>query len=352
MKQIIFHQLFEKETSTYSYILADVDSKEAVIIDPVIEMVERDLALLRELGVELKYVLDTHVHADHVTASGELRRRTGAKVGVSAAYDLACVDLHLNDGQELTLGEQRIQVLHTPGHTSGCLSYVIGDRVFTGDALLIRGCGRTDFQGGSAERLYESIRTKIFTLPETTMIFPGHDYKGFTHSTVGLERLHNPRLRDSMTREEFVALMGNLNLAYPKKIKEAVPANLACGLPDIFAPMDPQLLEGIPVVTATEIQPRLGQILVIDVRGDDEFNGQLGHIPTARLISLGEGFSERLAKENRELETVFVCRSGKRSLEATRRAQELGFSRVYSLAGGMIHWNELNLPRVSDLGGS
>ncbi len=344
--------MFEKESSTYTYLLADAVSKEAVLIDPVIEMVERDLALLRELGVNLKYVLDTHVHADHVTASGELRRRTGAKIGVSSAYDLACVDLHLNHGQELNIGNLRIQVLHTPGHTSGCLSYVIGDRIFTGDALLISGCGRTDFQGGSAERLYESIRTKIFTLPEAMMIFPGHDYKGLTHSTVGLERLHNPRLHDNVTREQFVELMGNLNLAYPKKIKEAVPANLACGLPDLFAPMDPQHLEGVPVVTAPEIRPRLGQILFIDVRGDDEFNGELGHIPTARLISLGEGFSERLAKESRDLETVFVCRSGKRSLEAARRAQELGFTRVYSLAGGMVHWNELNLPRVSDLGGS
>jgi glyoxylase-like metal-dependent hydrolase (beta-lactamase superfamily II)/rhodanese-related sulfurtransferase len=352
MGQMIFHQLFEKESSTYTYIVADSDTNEAVIIDPVIEMVERDLALLRELGVHLKYVLDTHVHADHVTGSGELRRRTGAKVGVSAAYDMACVDLHLNDGQELKIGSHHLRVLHTPGHTSGCLSYVIEDRVFTGDALLIRGCGRTDFQGGSAERLFESIRTKIFSLPETTMIFPGHDYKGFTHSTVGLERNHNPRLRDEMTREQFVELMANLNLAYPKKIKEAVLANLACGLPDIFAPIDPQLLEGIPVVTAPEIQPRLGQILVIDVRGYDEFNGELGHIPTARLISLGEGFNERLSKENRELETVFVCRSGKRSLEAARRAHELGFARVYSLSGGMLQWNELNLPRVIDLRGS
>ncbi len=349
---MIFQQLFETETSTYSYVIADASSREAVLIDPVIEMVERDLALVKELGVRLKYVLDTHVHADHVTASGELRRRTGAKVGVSSAYDLACADLHLTDGQNLELGTLNIRVLETPGHTSGCLSFVIGDRVFTGDALLIGGCGRTDFQGGSSERLFESIKTKIFTLPEEMLIFPGHDYKGFTFSTVGQERLCNSRLRDGVTREQFVELMGNLNLAYPKKIKEAVPANLACGLPELFAPLDPQLLEGVPVVSALEIRSRLGQIAVIDVRGLDEFNGELGHITTARLISLGEGFSERLAKESRELETVFVCRSGKRSLEAARRAQELGFTRVYSLAGGMIQWNELNLPRVSDLGGS
>jgi sulfur dioxygenase len=352
MSELIFHQLFEKETSTYTYVVADPESGAAAIIDPVIEMVERDLSLLRDLGVSLKYVLDTHVHADHVTGAGELRRHTGAKIGVSAAYDLACVDLHLNDGQELSLGAHRIRVLHTPGHTSGCLSYVIGNRVFTGDALLIRGCGRTDFQEGSAARLYDSVRTKLFSLPGETEVFPGHDYKGFTRSTIGLERSYNPRLRDGVTRDEFVELMANLKLAYPKKIQEAVPANVACGLPDVFAPLAPELLEGVPVVSAQEIHPRLGQVTVIDVRGEDEFNGDLGHIPSARLIPLGEAFRERLLGEDPNRDTIFVCRSGKRSLEAARRARDLGFTRAYSMAGGMLRWNELNLPRVSDHGGS
>lgn len=227
---LLFYQLFEKDTSTYTYLLADRETKEAVIIDPVIETIERDLHLVQELGLKLKYTLDTHIHADHVTASGEIRRRTGAQLGLGAGYDSHCADLNLKDGESLPFGSQAIKVIHTPGHTNGCVSYYIDNKIFTGDALLIRGCGRTDFQDGSSEHLFDSVREKIFSLPETTEVFPAHDYKGFTKSSVLLEKRFNPRLNETVSKENFVNIMSELHLDQPKKIGIAVPANLQCGL--------------------------------------------------------------------------------------------------------------------------
>jgi sulfur dioxygenase len=230
MSDLIFHQLFEQETSTFTYLVGDPLTKEAIIIDPVIEMVDRDLNLLKELGLKLQYILDTHVHADHITGSGFLRNKTGAKIGVSAEYRLDCVDLQLSDGQEIHFGEKIITVIHTPGHTNGCLTFKIGSMIFTGDALLIRSCGRTDFQQGSSDKLFDSIRVKLFKLPDETQVYPGHDYKGFTHTTIGLEKKFNPRLNLTISKDEFRQIMENLNLGEPKKIHEAVPANLVCGL--------------------------------------------------------------------------------------------------------------------------
>ena len=227
---MIFHQLFEKESSTYTYLLADADSKEAVIIDPVLETVERDFKLITELGLTLKYILDTHVHADHITSSGELRKRTGAKIALSAVYGLGCPDLALEDGQELKFGKHSLKAIHTPGHTSGCMTYQVENKLFTGDALLIRGCGRTDFQEGSAEQLFNSVREKIFKHPEDFMIYPAHDYKGFTSTRIGDEMKLNPRLKMSVSKDEFIQIMDNLHLDYPKKIQQAVPANQTCGI--------------------------------------------------------------------------------------------------------------------------
>ena len=224
---MIFRQLFDYDTWTYTYLLADAQRGEAVLIDAVLEQLERDVALLNELGLTLKYVFDTHVHADHVTASGALRERTGCKVGVSAQGGVDCADLQLKEGDQFAFGAHRIDVLETPGHTDSCLSFVCGDRVFTGDALFVRGCGRTDFQQGDAGKLYDSIVGKLYALPDITQVYPGHDYRGMSCSTIGEEKRHNPRVR--LGRDGFIQLMAQLNLAYPKKIDVAVPANLLCG---------------------------------------------------------------------------------------------------------------------------
>lgn len=352
MSEIIFHQLFEKETSTYTYLLADPVTKEAVIIDPVVEMVERDLKLISELGLKLKYILDTHVHADHVTGSGEIRKQTGAKVAISSAYDMACADLHLEDGQELKFGSHVIRAIHTPGHTSGCLSYYTGNVVFTGDALLIRGSGRTDFQGGSSEQLFHSVREKIFQLPEDTVVFPGHDYKGFTRSSIGLEKRLNPRLNTNITMDQFREIMANLKLAYPKKIQEAVPANLQCGLPLTSEILNAGSVDGLPTVTPEDLYTKLGHVRVIDVRGEDEFNNELGHIPHAKLSTLGPQLEKTLNETRGDNEIIFVCRSGKRSGEATRIALSKGFEKVYNMQGGMLRWHELRYPTERDMGGS
>jgi len=349
---LVFHQLFEKETSTYTYLLGDKNTKEAVLIDPVIETVERDLQLLSDLDLKLKYILDTHVHADHITGSGEIRKRTGAKVGVSSAYDMACPDLHIEDGQEISFGEFTIKAIHTPGHTSGCLSYQMGNKVFTGDALLVRGCGRTDFQEGSSEKLFMSVRDKLFALPDDTVVYPAHDYKGFSQTSIGLEKRLNPRLNLSLTKDDFIGIMAGLKLAYPKKIQEAVPANLQCGLPLKSRILNSGFVDGVPTVTPEDLFTKLGHIKVIDVRGQDEFNNELGHIPHAVLSTLGPDLDQMLSSENREKELIFVCRSGKRSGEATKLALTKGFGKVYSLQGGMLRWNELKFPFERDMGGS
>ncbi|MFO1464476.1 MAG: MBL fold metallo-hydrolase [bacterium] len=229
MGGLLFRQLFDYDTYTYTYLLADTESREAVLIDTVQGQVARDLQLLRELGLRLKYVLDTHVHADHVTGAGEIRRATGAQSGVGAGAGVGCADLALKEGDELTFGRFRLRVISTPGHTDGCLSYFLGDRVFTGDALFVRGTGRTDFQQGSPEKLYDSITGKLFLLPPETLVYPGHDYRGMTVSTIGEEKAFNPRLGGGKRREEFVAIMKGLKLGLPKQIHMAVPANLKCG---------------------------------------------------------------------------------------------------------------------------
>lgn len=227
--KVIFYQLFEAESSTYTYLIADPETKEAALVDTVIETVDRDLQLIRELGLKLKYVIDTHVHADHITGAGEIRKRTGAKTALSENAKVDCVDIPLRDGHELFLGQHKITALATPGHTDSCMSFVFDGRVFTGDALLIRGTGRTDFQQGSAEKLFESVHGKLFSLPDGLQVYPGHDYRGHTSSTIGMEKMFNSRLRVGTPKEEFIKTMSELKLAHPKKIHEALPANMACG---------------------------------------------------------------------------------------------------------------------------
>lgn len=230
---VIFRQLFEPESSTYTYLLACPETRQAVLVDPVLETVDRDLAAVQDLGLTLAYTLETHVHADHVTSAARLRSLTGSKVACPDMDGISCADVAVSEMQPLDVGTIRLQPLFTPGHTESHHSYLIETptsvRVLTGDALLIDGCGRTDFQGGDPELLYRSIHEKIFTLPDEALVYPGHDYHNRQVSTVGQEREHNPRLGGGKTVEEFVRIMAELHLPYPHKIDVAVPANLRCG---------------------------------------------------------------------------------------------------------------------------
>jgi len=231
---MIFRQLFDQETGTYTYVIGDLDTQEAVLVDPVLEQVERDLSLIRELGLTLTACLETHVHADHITGTGKLREITGCQGIVPVQAKAQCADRFVEHGETVQVGSLSVEVIATLGHTDSHMAYRVGDRVLTGDALLIRGCGRTDFQSGDPGLMYDHITQHLFTLPETTFVFPGHDYKGRTVSTIGEEKRFNPRFVDPETqqlrsRESFMAQMISLNLPNPKKIQEAVPANERCG---------------------------------------------------------------------------------------------------------------------------
>jgi sulfur dioxygenase len=224
-------QLFDPESSTFTYFLVDRDSREAVAIDSVDRQVERDLLLVQRLDLRLRYVLETHAHADHITGAGHLRERTGALAAAPSGCGIASANLQLQDGDTLLFGvAQAITALHTPGHTAGSMSFLWQGNVFTGDTLLIDGCGRTDFQSGDAGALFDSVQSKLFTLPPNTRVYPGHDYRGNSVSTIGWEKRHNARLA-GRDRAAFVALMADLHLPKPKMIDIAVPANKLLGIP-------------------------------------------------------------------------------------------------------------------------
>lgn len=350
-KDIIFHQLFEPVSSTYTYVIADKKTNEAAIIDPVLETVDRDSKLIEELGLKVIYALDTHIHADHITGAGELRKRLGLKSAVSAEAHVNCVDIPLEDGQELLLGDKTIKVIATPGHTNTCLTFAFEGMIFTGDALLIRGCGRTDFQQGSSDTLFKSVREKLFKLPDEVVIYPGHDYRGLTSSTIGVEKKFNARLKETISLDEFKKIMSELNLANPKKIHEAVPANLACGVPKDSRTMHPQIVDGTPEISVEDLFNHMNEVKskkvrLIDVRGRDEYNNELGHIDGAELITLGPDLAAFLEKGDRSEEIVFVCRSGGRSGTATQDSIKLGYKYTINMAGGMLRWNEKKLPVV------
>lgn len=228
-----FRQLFDTESSTYTYLLADLETKEAVIIDPVLEQAKRDAQLIKDLGFKLKYAMNTHMHADHITGTGWLKQLLPGSESVIAKASGAKADKYLVEGDKINFGRHHIDTLATPGHTNGCMAYVIHEQgcIFTGDTILIRGCGRTDFQEGNPQHLYENVHGKIFTLPENFRIYPAHDYKGQLESSVWEEKQYNPRLTKSL--EEFVKIMNNLNLPYPKKIDASLPANRECGVYNI-----------------------------------------------------------------------------------------------------------------------
>ncbi len=232
---MLFRQFFEPESSTYTYLLASGAGREALIIDPVKGMTTHYLQAIRELDLKLVRAIDTHTHADHVTALGDLRDATGCVTIMGEFTNAQCVSEHVREGDILNVDGTRLQAIYTPGHTDESFSFVLNPKtpeaVFTGDVLLIRGTGRTDFQNGDAEKSWDSIVNKLFVLPDTTLVYPAHDYKGWTVSSIAEERHHNPRLAGK-TREQYVDIMHNLNLPDPKQMDVAVPANLACGQPD------------------------------------------------------------------------------------------------------------------------
>lgn len=227
-------QLFDPQSSTYSYLIWDRETREAALVDPVLEQVERDIKLVRELGLKLSYTLETHVHADHITGSGMLRKRLNSIVMVHESSQAKCADILLRNGDLLPLGKSKIRVLSTPGHTTNDVSFLIPGAVLTGDTLLIRGCGRTDFQSGDAGTLFDSITQQLFTLPDSTIVYPGHDYQGRTSSTIAEEKQYNPRLGNGLSRDSFISIMNKLKLDPPSRIREALPSNLRCGGLDCY----------------------------------------------------------------------------------------------------------------------
>jgi glyoxylase-like metal-dependent hydrolase (beta-lactamase superfamily II) len=240
---MIFRQLFESDSSTYTYLIADPGTGEAILIDPVIDTVERDLQVLKDMGLKLTATLETHVHADHLTGALKLKGQTGSKIAYPAMVQSSCIDIGVKEGEAFRVGNIELNPLFTPGHTEHHHAYLIDTPVhkmlFTGDALLIEACGRTDFQSGSAEDLYNSIHNKVFSLPDETLVYPGHDYEGRFITTVAQEKSRNPRLGGGKSKQEFIEIMDNLDLPYPRKIDFAVPGNEMCGrcpdnIPDEF----------------------------------------------------------------------------------------------------------------------
>ena len=326
---MLLHQLFDRETSTYTYLIADEATRQALLIDPVYEQAERDLKLLDELGLALRYALDTHVHADHVTASGLLRERTGAKT-VAGLAGANCADLKLKHGDRLELGNLVVKVLATPGHTDDSLSYHIGPHVFTGDALLVRGTGRTDFQNGSPEQLYNSLTQVLFALPPETTVWPGHDYRGFTRSSIAEESKYNPRV-SGKSREEFVRIMNNLGLPKPAQIDRAVPRNRACGVESLNQALPRASVQD---ADAQEVGALRARVRIVDVREADEWNGELGHIEGAELVARYR--ADRAGELGQAEAPVALCRSGRRSMMAAQTLLAVGFEQVMNLRGGMI----------------
>lgn len=342
---LIFRQLFDPSSSTYTYLLGS--NGEALLIDPVFEQARRDAALIDELGLHLVTTLETHVHADHITAAWLHRQRSASRIALAHASNAEGADIYLQHGDQIAFGNRHLQVRATPGHTNGCLSFVLDDdsMAFTGDCLLIRGSGRTDFQHGDAHTMFKSVHTQLLTLPGSCLLYPGHDYRGLTVTSVAEERRYNPRLGGDISESDFAGYMQNLNLPHPKQIAAAVPANLHCGEPQegTRAELHQEwanliyTFAGIWEIAPQALEEVAEQVQIIDVREVAEFSGPLGHIRGAKLLPLGE-LEARLQELDRDCPIVTVCRSGARSAQATVLLQKAGFTRVANLAGGLLHW--------------
>jgi sulfur dioxygenase len=353
---LIFRQLFDPQSSTYTYLLGDSESRAAVLIDPVFEQVRRDAALIGELGLKLIATLETHVHADHVTGASLLKQRSGSNVMVAKASGSVGADRYLVQDDVIAFGRRRLLVRATPGHTSGCVTYVLDDSsmAFTGDCLLIRGSGRTDFQEGDPAAMYRSVREQIFALPDNCLLYPAHDYRGLTVTSVAEERRFNPRLGGDIAVGDFIGYMANLRLAHPKLLDVAVPANLRCGRPEgerqsLGPSADPgwahlrYSFAGVWEIDPHGVEELAVPVQLLDVREEDEFTGPLGHIEGAVLIPLGQ-LAARVDELQRDRPIVAVCRAGSRSAQATAILQQAGFSEVANLNGGMLRWRAEGYP--------
>jgi glyoxylase-like metal-dependent hydrolase (beta-lactamase superfamily II)/rhodanese-related sulfurtransferase len=353
---MLFRQLFDARSSTYTYLLADRATGDAVLIDPVYEQAARDAALVRELDLKLIATLETHVHADHVTAASRLKAMCGSKTIVSERSGAEGADRYVRAGDVIEVGGLKLEVRETPGHTSGCVSYVSSDRafVFTGDALLIRAAGRTDFQEGDARTLYRAVHEQLFSLPDSCVVCPAHDYQGRSTSSIGEERRLNPRLGGERSEGDFIGYMANLGLPHPKQIDVALPANKQMGRHQ-GAPEPPPAGEwgaavrtfaGVLEVAPEWVHEHRRELTVIDVREPSEWSGELGHIEGAELLPIGE-LRARLDSLPRDRPIVAVCRSGGRSAQATLILESAGFQRVANIEGGMIRWRALGLPAAA-----
>ena len=350
---IIFRQLYDARSSTYTYLLADEKSKEAILIDPVFEQMQRDAALIEELGLTLLYTVETHVHADHITSAWLFKQQLGSQIVLSKTSGVTVADLTVTKGDRINFGQHYLTVHDTPGHTSGCITLVLDDKkqAFTGDCLLIRGSGRTDFQQGSANTMYKSVYENIYSLPDECLLWPAHDYQGRTVTTVCEEKKYNPRLGSLASESDFVGYMQNLNLAHPKQIDQALPANMACGKTDSSIEMASKVnwaplrytYSGVWEIDPQRLEERIDQVQLIDVREESEYSGILGHIRSSKHIPLDQLLAnvEQLSKE---IPIVIVCRSGTRSAQAAVLLKREGFTEVANLAGGMINWQTNQLP--------
>ena len=341
----IFRQMFDPASSTYTYLLAD--GGEALLIDPVLEQAHRDRALIEELDLTLVATLETHVHADHVTGAWLLKRRLASEIFLSADSGAEGADRYLKDGDRISFGMRSLGVRATPGHTAGCVTYVLDgeEMAFTGDCLLIRGCGRTDFQGGDPAAMFRSVRERIFALPDECPLYPAHDYRGLTSTSVGEERAFNPRLGDALSESEFALYMRNLGLPHPKQMDAAVPANLKCGYIEGAAMADPDWapltynFAGFWEIEPHWVDENTDKVQVLDVREPDEFTGPLGHIRGAVLIPLGT-LKARAGELSKDKPIVAVCRVGGRSAQAIAILRQAGFDNLANLPGGMMRWRQ------------
>ena len=342
---MIFRELNRGKCKTY--LVGCENTRAAALIDPIREKTDRYLALVTYHHLRLEAVVDTHTHADHRTACFELKDLTGAKVVMHSKAPAPHVDVHVDDGAKISIGEIALQVFSTPGHTPDSMSLYTGDRVFTGDTLLIRGTGRCDFAGGDAGEQFDSITQKLFVLPDDTLVFPAHDYRGNTQSTIGDEKRLNPRIVNR-SREAYIDVMNNLGLPLPDKIQEVLQPNQSALDDDRLRFPSLGELNQVHQLTPREVQSLLSASLppvLVDVREPDEYNGELGHIAGSILVPLQDLPARAGELEGqKDKHIIAICRAGVRSTTAAAILTGLGFEHVSNLKGGMLDWNQQNLP--------